>query len=93
MDTDFTEIGSRLRSLGTAIGKRQTIVDAFCGKEVDDKNVAKSAGDAHRHDAFSVLSTRLASWRRSFRSHGVIGLQVLVSLFNKLYKKRKNVDF
>ena len=69
MDTDFTEIGSRLRSLGTAIGKRQTIVDAFCGKEVDDKNknVAKSAGDDHRHDAFSVLSTRLASWRRSFR--------------------------
>ncbi|KFY80535.1 hypothetical protein V499_00610 [Pseudogymnoascus sp. VKM F-103] len=53
MDTDFTEIGSGLRSLGTAIGKRLTIVDAFCGKEVDDKNVAKSAGDAHRHDAFS----------------------------------------
>jgi hypothetical protein len=54
MDTDFTEIGSRLRSLGTAIGKCQTIVDAFCGKEVDDKNknVAKSAGDDHRHDAF-----------------------------------------
>jgi hypothetical protein len=42
----FTHVKAVVVLQGTTIGKRQTIVDAFCGEEVDDEIVAKSAGDA-----------------------------------------------
>jgi hypothetical protein len=42
----FKDVRAVVVLQGTPIGKRQTIVDAFCGKEVDDEKVAESAGDA-----------------------------------------------